>query len=43
VSENIRLAMVPPVSATSIPAITMFVNVEVKRRNAKIKRNIKAP
>jgi hypothetical protein len=43
VSENIRLATVPPVSATSIPAMTMFVNVEVKRRNAKMKRNIKAP
>jgi hypothetical protein len=43
VSENIRFAMVPPVSATSIPAMTVFVNVDVKRRNARMKRNIKAP
>jgi hypothetical protein len=41
ISENIRLAIVPPISAISIPAMTMFVNVEVKR-NAKMKRNIKA-
>jgi hypothetical protein len=43
VKENIRFSTVPPVSATSIQAMTIFVNVEAKRRNAKMKGAIKAP
>lgn len=38
--ENMRDAIPPPPSAVSIPAITMFVNVEANIRNANTKRNM---
>lgn len=41
--EKSKLAMLPPVSASSIPAIIICANVEVKRRKDRINRNIKAP
>lgn len=41
--EKIRLAMLPPVSARSIPAITMWAKVDVNRRKVQISKNIRAP
>ena len=43
VSENIKFAMLPAVSAVSIAATTMVVNVDVKRRNSHMRRNIRPP
>jgi hypothetical protein len=37
-SVNMRLAMLPPVSADSTPAMTMCVKVDVKIRNIQTKR-----
>src|SRR5947208_15058670 len=42
-SENIKLAILPPVSASSIAAMTMCAKVEVKIRNMKMSRNMRAP
>lgn len=41
--ENIKFAMLPPVSAESTPAIIIFVKVEVKSRNVQTSRNINIP
>ena len=38
-SENIKLARLPPVSADSMPAMTMCVKVEVNNKNIQVKRN----
>lgn len=43
VSEKQRLAMLPPVSASGIPAITMVAKVEANNKKTRIKRNIRAP
>ena len=43
VKENMSCAMLPPVSAVSMAAITMVVNVDVKRRNSQISKNIRPP
>ena len=43
VREKSKLAMLPAVSADSIPAMTIEVNVEVKRRNSWQKRKKRAP
>ena len=42
-SENIRLAMLPAVSAVSMAATVMSVNVEANMRNAQSSRNISPP
>ena len=43
VNVNAKLAMLPPDSAVSIPAMARCVNVLVNKRKAQIKRNINAP
>lgn len=43
VSENIKLARFPAVSALSIPATTAIANVDEKRRNISKKRKTWAP
>lgn len=42
-SENIRFVIFPAISAVSIPAITIFVNVPAKIKNVRINKNISAP
>ena len=41
--ENRSCAILPPVSADSIPAITRLVKVDVKSKKHRMYRNIKAP
>ena len=43
VRENMRLAMLPPVSAVSIAAMTMVVKVDVKSKKVQMSRNISPP
>lgn len=42
-SENSNCAICPPVSGSSIPAITMMVKVDVNIMNSRISRNIVPP
>jgi hypothetical protein len=43
VSENIRLATLPPVSAVLLKAMIMWANVEVNMRKIQTKRKNNAP